>query len=201
MSWALQQAWDSVSTLPPIAFSETEEALLLIALSSLHPSAESNGWQRGMAEVIARWDEGEGVLRRIAARVVVTGRGCWECSYAKDSSGYPQISVSARMQLVHRLTYTAAKGEIPFGLRIDHLCRNRACCNPAHLEAVTSRENTLRGDTIPARHAAATHCPQGHARSPENTFPSDSKPGRQKRCRTCHNIRNRARKERQRSAA
>lgn len=152
-------------------------------------------------QILARWDSGDDVMVRVSKRVDVTVNGCWECSYAKDTSGYPQVSVGGKMQLVHRLTFAAANGTIPLGLQIDHLCRNRACCNPAHLEAVTSRENTMRGDTIPARNAAATHCPQGHPRTPENTFASDSKPGRQKRCRACHNIRNRARKERQRSAA
>lgn len=60
---------------------------------------------------------------------------------------------------------------------------------------------STRVDELALASAAATHCPHGHPRIPENTFASDSKTGRQKRCRTCHNIRNRARKERLRSAA
>jgi hypothetical protein len=148
------------------------------------------------------WDSPEGhpCLRRIVSRVSQVD-GCWICSYAKDSSGYPQISVDGRMKLVHRITYEAVNGLIPAGLQIDHLCRKRDCCNPAHLEAVTPRENVMRGDTIPARNAAATKCPHGHLRTSENTFQSDSKPGRQKRCRTCHNARNRVYKLSQRSAA
>lgn len=153
-----------------------------------------------IAEIIERWDRGSPVAR-ILARVKVSDGGCWECGYAKDTSGYPQVSVASKMLLTHRVVFEAVKGPIAPSLQIDHLCRNRICCNPDHLEAVTSRENTMRGDTIPARNAAATACPHGHPRTPENTFPSDSKPGRQKRCRTCHNIRNRARKQRQRSAA
>lgn len=155
-------------------------------------------------QILARWDSGDAfgeVLRRIAERTTVTDAGCWECSYSKDTSGYAQISFLSGMELVHRLTFTAAHGYVPARLQIDHLCRNRSCCNPAHLEAVTSRENGLRGDTIQARNAAATHCPHGHQYGPDNAFPSDLRRGKQRRCRTCHLQKTAERKRRQRSAA
>jgi hypothetical protein len=152
-----------------------------------------------LAEVLERWDSDP--LSRIASRITETDSGCWECGYAKDTSGYPQISVSAKMQLVHRLTYEAEHGPIPVGLQIDHLCRNRTCCNPAHLEAVTSRENTMRGETIIARNAAVTHCPRGHRYGGDNAFPADLVRGKQRRCRACHLALNNARKRAQRSAA
>lgn len=70
----------------------------------------------------------------------------------------------------HRIAYQLVKGEIPDGLQIDHLCRNRLCCNPNHLEAVTSRENTLRGFGSSAVNARKTHCINGHPFDEANTY-------------------------------
>ena len=63
---------------------------------------------------------------------------------------------------VHRLAYESLKGLIPKGLQIDHLCRTRCCCNPNHLEAVTQRENILRGTAPSAVNSRKTACPAGH---------------------------------------
>lgn len=63
----------------------------------------------------------------------------------------------------HRVSYETFKGPIPKGLTIDHLCRNTVCINPNHLEAVTLKENILRGDSPTARHRRSTHCPKGHS--------------------------------------
>jgi hypothetical protein len=61
------------------------------------------------------------------------------------SDGYGETFVNGRVVYVHRIAYEGAFGPIPDGFEIDHLCRNRACCNPAHLEAVTRAVNTRRG--------------------------------------------------------
>ena len=85
----------------------------------------------------------------------------------------------------HRLAYELVKGPISDGLQIDHLCRNRACINPDHLEAVTQRENILRGEGVAALNARKTHCPQGHAYDEENTLILTGRQAGARRCQIC----------------
>lgn len=117
--------------------------------------------------------------------------GCWEWSGKRRPAGYGVIWDGGKEKLAHRVSYELFEGVIPDGLDLDHLCRNRICVRPAHLEPVTRQENLLRGQTIPAKHAAKTACPQGH--------PYDAKDCRGARiCMTCkrEHCRNTARKRR-----
>lgn len=125
---------------------------------------------------------------RLAERIVVdTATGCWNWTGAVNwkRGGYGTVTLTGRKTTsAHRLTYELVVGEIPTGLDLDHLCRNRLCVNPKHLEPVTRRENLLRGQGATAINAAKTHCPQGHEYSPENTYVHPGTNNR--RCRTCN---------------
>ena len=102
--------------------------------------------------------------------------GCWLWTGTKTSMGYGRLYIinqsdnkSVRV-LAHRLAYEIFVGPIPDGLTIDHLCRNRPCVNPEHLEAITLQDNILRGIGSAARNAKKTHCPQGHPYDLLNTY-------------------------------
>lgn len=107
---------------------------------------------------------------------------CWPWIAAVDSCGYGRVKVAQRDLKAHRVAYEFAVGPIPDGLTIDHLCRNKPCVNPAHLEPVTWRENLHRA----GRMGDETHCLNGHEFTPENTRIRHGRDGRtSRRCRVC----------------
>lgn len=133
---------------------------------------------------------------RFWAKVHTVASGCWEWHGSMNRpNGYGQFWIAGRLRLAHRVAYEALVGDVPDGLDLDHLCRTRTCCNPAHLEAVTRRVNIVRGDRAKvSRDAAAriTHCLRGHEYTEANTY-RKRQGGRQ--CRTCSTARLRARDE------
>lgn len=91
---------------------------------------------------------------------------CWAWLGALAPAGYGRFRYEGRTAQAHRVAWELTNGKIPAGLVIDHLCRNRACVNPAHMEVVTQGENIRRGDSLRVRRenaVAATHCKNGHA--------------------------------------
>lgn len=115
--------------------------------------------------------------------------GCWLWSGAPDAYGYSRFTLThSKTVKAHRVAYELVVGPIPDGLVIDHLCKNRACVNPAHMEPVKSGVNVMRGDSLQAKNAAKQHCPKGHPYDEENTYVQ--KKG-SRCCRECGRARNR----------
>jgi HNH endonuclease len=112
---------------------------------------------------------------------------CWPFLGSLTTKGYGTFSYGYRRCQAHRVTYELTKGSIPDDLELDHLCRNRRCCNPSHLEPVTGLENVRRS---PIHNGARTHCPQGHPYSGDNL--RIYRGGRY--CRECNRIDARRRK-------
>ncbi|QFG14899.1 HNH endonuclease [Arthrobacter phage Lymara] len=122
---------------------------------------------------------------------------CWPWTATKaPDTGYGQFYDGARLVKPHRHVFELANGPIPEGKVIDHTCHNeaecrdvpcqhRACCNPAHLEAVTQSVNSIRGRTGDHQ-SEKTHCPANHPYSPENTI--WGRGGRRRTCRTCNRV-------------
>lgn len=102
---------------------------------------------------------------------------------------FPSLKRAIGTVYAHRAAYIRWKGEIEPGLVIDHICRERRCVNPDHLEAVTNRLNILRGVGATAINARKTHCKRGHEFTPENTWVYQG----MRRCRECGRIANRSR--------
>jgi hypothetical protein len=136
-------------------------------------------------------------------KAVVEPTGCWRWDASCNSKGYGLYSVGQGvLWLAHRAAFTALRGVIPEGLQIDHLCRNKRCVNPDHLEAVTAQVNVQRASAAPesiarvaARVEARTHCAQGHPLSGDNVrLVKDRKGNVSRQCRIClraHNVKKR----------
>lgn len=128
---------------------------------------------------------------------MVDSDGCWIWQGRLSRLGYGQVWADGRNREAHIVVYELLVGPVPVGLELDHLCRKRACVRPDHLEPVTHRENTLRGDGPTARNARKTECDHGHPFDEHNTvWLSDGR----RDCRACRTIRQRAKDRRRREA-
>lgn len=118
---------------------------------------------------------------------VEKSEGCWNWTASTDE-GYGVFHDNRRKLSAHRWSWLHHGGVIPDGFQLDHLCRNRRCVRPSHLEAVLPRDNTHRSPVaVAAVNARKTVCSRGHPLSGDNLY---EYPGRKKRdCRSCWQMR------------
>jgi hypothetical protein len=149
---------------------------------------------------------------RFISRISVAASGCWDWNGTIDHYGYGSFHKSKNLNKAHRISYEWHKGKIPAELTIDHLCENKGCVNPEHLEAVTQKENGRRhnakgykkwwaalsnedrvtfvenvskkaSQVAAVKKLTATHCRRGHEWKPETTYIIPSNGHR--RCNVC----------------
>ena len=124
-------------------------------------------------------------LARFAEKIALTDSGCIEWIASLNSTGYGTFAAGDNTTVMaHRWSYEHHAGPIPNGHDLDHLCRNRRCVNPDHLEPVTTSTNLLRGVDVGQANTAKTHCPIGHPYSGDNLYVPPSRPNN-RMCRAC----------------
>lgn len=116
---------------------------------------------------------------------------CWEWLGAKRPNGYGVFGTQGKNEGAHRFAWENLVGKIPDGLVIDHLCKNRGCVNPDHLEPVTYSENNIRGagPFLSRIRRAVTHCKYGHEFTEENTYVSTWQGSTKRVCKQCRKSR------------
>jgi hypothetical protein len=123
----------------------------------------------------------EATVKRVLEKIDL-GDGCWEWNAHRGTTGYGEVGIDGHKLNAHRVVYEILVSPIPEGLTIDHLCRNRACVRPDHLEPVDERTNILRGEGMGARYARRDACDSGHAYDLLNTY---FRPDGARVCKSC----------------
>jgi hypothetical protein len=126
----------------------------------------------------------DALWQRVFSKIVTNSNGCMEWIGELDRQGYGRIGIERRTYFAHRVVTLLVRGSLPEGLEPDHLCRNRRCVNPEHLEWVTHRENLLRGPSSNMITYRENRCKRGHDLVGRNVM--HRKDGT-RQCRTCSN--------------
>ena len=122
-------------------------------------------------------------LRDLVLSILASETSCvnWR---ATPPLPYGVVTFQGKRWYAHRFAFFVRHGRLP-AQQIDHLCRNRICVNPNHMEDVSLTENVMRGESLPAQNAKKDACAHGHAFTPENTAIRIVRGRRWRGCREC----------------
>lgn len=133
------------------------------------------------------------LIERLDEKIDKSG-DCWIWTGWKNDKGYGNIVIDGRRRRTHIVSYELHVGDVPTGLELDHLCRNRACVKPEHLEAVTHQVNIARGMIL----KRLDYCQRGHKLDDANSYywVNKNTGNHERQCRICKSVANRAHYER-----
>jgi len=132
------------------------------------------------------------MILKILSNIAINNySGCWNWTKAKNQKGYGHFKINDKSLKPHRIVFETFNGEIKKNYVIDHLCKNRICCNPDHLRQVTIKQNTLENsNSLQSINARKTHCIRGHIFDDSNTYLIHYKNGIKRQCKKCKKLYN-----------